>query len=120
MAQLSCPKCNGLAELGGYAPWQWIVAICFFPIGLLAFLAGRQPSVCRGCGYSWTGSSPVPHLVVERREIHSQGYAPPPPPMPTAAPSKDVYAELLKLDELKTKGILSEAEFEAQKKKLLA
>jgi hypothetical protein len=32
---------------------------------------------------------------------------------------KDVYTELLKLDDLRKRGILSEAEFEAQKKKLL-
>ena len=32
---------------------------------------------------------------------------------------KDVYAELLKLDDLRKRGILTEAEFEAQKKKLL-
>jgi Short C-terminal domain len=31
-----------------------------------------------------------------------------------------VYTELLKLDELRTKGILTQDEFEAQKKKLLA
>lgn len=33
---------------------------------------------------------------------------------------KDVYAELLKLDDLRKRGILSEVEFEAQKKKLLS
>lgn len=33
---------------------------------------------------------------------------------------KDMYAELLKLDDLRKRGILSEAEFEAQKKKLLS
>ena len=33
--------------------------------------------------------------------------------------SKDLYDELIKLDDLRKKGILSEAEFEAQKKKLL-
>ena len=33
---------------------------------------------------------------------------------------KDVYTELLKLDDLRKRGILSEAEFEAQKKKLLS
>jgi hypothetical protein len=33
---------------------------------------------------------------------------------------KDVYAELLKLDDLRKRGILSEAEFDAQKKKLLS
>ena len=33
---------------------------------------------------------------------------------------KDVYAELIKLDDLRKKGIISEAEFEVQKKKLLS
>ena len=33
---------------------------------------------------------------------------------------KDVYTELIKLDDLRKRGILSEAEFEAQKKKLLS
>ena len=33
--------------------------------------------------------------------------------------SKDIYIELLKLDDLRKKGILTEAEFEAQKSKLL-
>ena len=32
----------------------------------------------------------------------------------------DVYAELMKLDDLRKKGILSQAEFESEKKKLLA
>ncbi|MCE9619189.1 MAG: SHOCT domain-containing protein [Planctomycetes bacterium] len=41
---------------------------------------------------------------------------------PAAVPpnqSKDVYAELIKLDDLRKRGVLTEAEFEAQKKKLL-
>ena len=33
---------------------------------------------------------------------------------------KDVYDELIKLDDLRKRGILSDAEFEAQKKKLLS
>ena len=33
--------------------------------------------------------------------------------------AKDVYTELTKLDELRKKGIISEAEFDAQKKKIL-
>ena len=33
--------------------------------------------------------------------------------------TKDVYTELIKLDDLKKKGIISELEFETQKKKLL-
>ena len=46
-------------------------------------------------------------------------------PQPTTvievvAPSKDVYAELRKLDDLLKKGILTQEEFDAQKKKVLA
>lgn len=36
-----------------------------------------------------------------------------------ATPPKDLYAELLKLDELRQKGLLTDEEFEVQKKKLL-
>lgn len=53
MAQLNCPKCDALATRGGIPTWQIIVAICFFPIGLLALLAGRKPTVCPSCGHSW-------------------------------------------------------------------
>ena len=53
MAQLSCPKCGELSNRGKYRVWQIIVAICFFPIGLLALLAGRNPTVCPKCGNSW-------------------------------------------------------------------
>ena len=34
-------------------------------------------------------------------------------------PTKDVYSELMKLDELRKKGILTEEEFQTQKKKVL-
>ena len=37
----------------------------------------------------------------------------------STAPVKDVYAELLKLDDLLKKGILTQAEFDAQKAKVL-
>jgi hypothetical protein len=48
-------------------------------------------------------------------------YAPPPPPPPPAAPSTDEkFAQLKQLGELKDAGILTEAEFEAQKAKILA
>lgn len=36
------------------------------------------------------------------------------------AKSKDVYAELIKLDDLRKKGIITEVEFNVEKKKLLA
>jgi hypothetical protein len=46
-----------------------------------------------------------------------QQYAPPPPP---AAPARDQVAQLKDLAELKSQGILTDAEFEAQKAKILA
>jgi hypothetical protein len=44
--------------------------------------------------------------------------APPPPPAPD--PGSDTVAQLQKLGELKAQGILSDAEFEAAKAKILA
>ena len=52
-AQLSCPKCGALTTKGKYKTWQIIVAICFFPIGLLALQADREPTVCQQCGNTW-------------------------------------------------------------------
>lgn len=40
-------------------------------------------------------------------------------PSTSKEPQKDLYAELLKLEELKKRGLLSEDEFQAQKQKLL-
>ncbi len=51
--QVSCPKCNTIAPASGYPAWVIIVAICFFPLGLLALLAGRKPTQCPKCGYAW-------------------------------------------------------------------
>lgn len=53
MAQLSCPKCDGFGIRGGFYAWQIIVAICFFPIGLLALLGARKPTTCSKCGHTW-------------------------------------------------------------------
>jgi len=41
------------------------------------------------------------------------------PATPAAPVSKDVYSELLKLDSLRKQGIITEAEFQTQKAKLL-
>jgi hypothetical protein len=48
-----------------------------------------------------------------------QQQAPPPPP-PPAAPAADPIEQLEKLGQLKAQGILTDAEFEAQKAKILA
>ncbi len=47
----------------------------------------------------------------------------PPPPAPMAAPdaaAPDSYAELMKLKELLDAGVLTQAEFDAQKQKILS
>jgi uncharacterized iron-regulated membrane protein len=59
--------------------------------------------------YQQAQQAPPPPQVV---------YAAPPPAAP-AAPQVDLVAELTKLGELKAAGVLSDAEFEAAKAKLL-
>jgi hypothetical protein len=49
-----------------------------------------------------------------------QYYEPAPAPPPAAAPAADPLAQLKELGELKAQGILTDAEFEAQKAKILA
>jgi len=53
MAMVSCPKCSKLTTQGGFPAWEIIVSICFFPLGLLALLAGRKPTTCYHCGNIW-------------------------------------------------------------------
>jgi len=55
MALVSCPKCNTPTHTAGYPAWVILVAICFFPLGLLALLAGRKPTRCGNCGFVWEG-----------------------------------------------------------------
>lgn len=47
--EISCPKCHLPTKQAGFSPWIWLVAVCFFPMGLLAFVAGRDPTECRHC-----------------------------------------------------------------------
>ena len=49
-----------------------------------------------------------------------QGYDQAPPPQPAAAPAPDKLEQLQKLGELRASGVLTDAEFEAQKAKILA
>jgi len=53
----------------------------------------------------------------QQQQYAQQQYAPPPPPAP--APT-DTVTQLKELAELRTQGILTDAEFEAQKAKILA
>ena len=49
-----------------------------------------------------------------------QEAAPPPPPAPAQPAAPDTVTQLKQLAELKDQGILTEAEFDAQKAKILA
>jgi hypothetical protein len=49
-----------------------------------------------------------------------QYYAAPPPPQPEQAAAPDTVTQLKQLADLKQQGILTDAEFEAQKAKILA
>jgi len=53
MAEITCPKCDKLTTKGGYHTWQIIVAICLFPLGLLALVADKQPTKCTSCEHTW-------------------------------------------------------------------
>jgi hypothetical protein len=57
----------------------------------------------------------------EEQQYAQQNYQQqPPPPPPPAAPPVDTITQLKQLAELKSQGILTDAEFEAQKAKVLA
>jgi len=57
----------------------------------------------------------------EQQQAPQQQYAePPPPPPPPAATAPDTLTQLKELGELKAQGILTDAEFDAQKAKILA
>lgn len=51
-----CPNCQSRAIGGGERPsWTIVVAVCLFPIGLLALLY-KEPYYCTNCGYTWKAS----------------------------------------------------------------
>jgi hypothetical protein len=50
---ISCPFCGSQTKRGGFALWQYLMSIFFFPLGMLSLLAGRQPSLCKSCQKSF-------------------------------------------------------------------
>ena len=59
----------------------------------------------------------TPDMVIENRSQPTTVVVN--PPAKESASPKDIYTELLKLDDLRKRGIITEAEFDAQKRKLL-
>ena len=56
----------------------------------------------------------------QQAPAYQEAPPPPPPPAPAAAPAPDRFTQLQQLGELKAQGILTEAEFESEKAKVLA
>jgi len=62
-------------------------------------------------------------IYAQQEQAYAQqapAYAPAPPPAPAAPSQADTLAQLQQLGDLKNQGILTDAEFEAQKAKILA
>ena len=62
-------------------------------------------------------------IYAQQEQAYAQqapAYAPAPPPAPAAPSQADTLAQLQQLGDLKKQGILTDAEFEAQKAKILA
>lgn len=57
-------------------------------------------------------------IYAQRQQAYDQQYSPEPTPAPAAA--QDVVGQLKALAELRDQGVLTDAEFEAQKAKILA
>lgn len=91
-----------------------------------------MPGLIRGVARTAVIAGTATHVSnnVSRRQANrwaqqdqQQQYEAPPPPPPAAAPasgSDDKLAKLKELGELKAQGILTEAEFESEKAKILA
>jgi hypothetical protein len=65
-------------------------------------------------------SNRVSRRQADRWAAEDQAQYQEPAPAPAAAPAADPLEELKKLGELKAAGVLTDAEFEAQKAKILA
>jgi hypothetical protein len=68
----------------------------------------------------WSAQEEQQYYAQQQQYAQQQAYAAPPPPAPApAAPAADPIEQLKDLAELKAQGVLTEAEFEAQKARIL-
>jgi len=80
-----------------------------------------RAAVVGGVAY---GAAKMGSRSAQSEAAEQQQYAPPPPPAPAEAPAgggmtDDSMERLQKLAELHTQGVLTDAEFEVQKEKIL-
>ena len=81
-----------------------------------------RAAVVGGVAYtaSKAGARSANNEAAEQQAAEQQQYAPPPPPRPAGGGmTDDAMARLQKLAELHTQGVLTDAEFEVQKEKIL-
>ena len=68
----------------------------------------------------WSRQEDEQYAQRQYQQPPQQQYYQQPPPPPPPAPPRDTITQLKELAELKSQGILTDAEFQAQKAKLLA
>jgi membrane protease subunit (stomatin/prohibitin family) len=83
-------------------------------VGRTAVIAGTATAVAGGV------SRHQQQKATAQQQGAAQQAAPPPAPAPEAADSDELINKLKELANLKDQGILTEAEFDAQKAKILA
>ena len=123
-ASASALKAGVISDANAFAERQGKVAI---PISAKEKPMGNGPAQWASFEYQFrvvakddpevrrTSLEPRPDVVIEKTEKISADVT----TKDQSNRSGDLYAELLKLDDLRKRGILTEAEFQAQKTKLL-
>jgi biotin carboxyl carrier protein len=67
----------------------------------------------------WSAQEDQQYYEQQQQQQYYQQPAPAPAPAPAAAPQTDVVSQLQGLADLKAQGVLTDAEFQAQKAKIL-
>ena len=63
-----CPKCGAAMEKAKYYPWQIVVSIFFFPIGLMALAAPKKPATCTACQYGLPSDTTCEQVIKQDEE----------------------------------------------------
>jgi transcription initiation factor TFIID subunit TAF12 len=81
---------------------------------------GVSNRVSRRQANRWAAQDQQQPQPQQQYEEPQQQYAPPPPPQYPSGPTPDALAQLQQLGELRASGVLTEAEFQVQKERVLA
>jgi hypothetical protein len=81
---------------------------------------GVSNRVSRRQANRWAAQDQQQPQPQQQYEEPQQQYAPPPPPQYPSGPTPDALSQLQQLGELRASGVLTEAEFQVQKERVLA